>query len=271
MEKTEYYLGFAAVPLAASLLAFLLSGSTVVFAGSFVAFFALSAAALFAFGKAKNFYQNLPEKERGYARFAIAIAGMLFAILALIAFFSMSVIAKPAIYLYPEKETQFKVQVITPEFFIASNPLTFSNSWAGKAFPNGTLHVGGKPHEYLFYETTYFNKRQFSTGAVVKKEELPVWLENRLSQAGLNELEKKAFLEYWLPKLGEKNYYFVHFLEKSELQGLLELEIYPKPDSVLRVIPVFTGTDQPFEPKVQALEKIERKGFVAVEWGGILQ
>ena len=48
----------------------------------------------------------------------------------------------------------------------------------------------------------------------------------------------------------------------------MPLEITPKPDTTIRIIMTFKGLENPIQVKEQKLEQVERKGFVAVEWGG---
>ena len=48
-----------------------------------------------------------------------------------------------------------------------------------------------------------------------------------------------------------------------------KLIINPKPDSLLRINIHIKKVNKKFSIKEQELPRFERKGFVAVEWGGI--
>ncbi|MBP3597192.1 MAG: hypothetical protein J6J60_07345 [Clostridia bacterium] len=48
----------------------------------------------------------------------------------------------------------------------------------------------------------------------------------------------------------------------------MEMEIKPKPDSIIRVLMTFKGLEESITVKEQKLDKTVREGFVAVEWGG---
>ena len=48
----------------------------------------------------------------------------------------------------------------------------------------------------------------------------------------------------------------------------MELEINPKPETLIRINMEFKGIRKPFEVIEQKLEKTERKGYTVVEWGG---
>ena len=48
----------------------------------------------------------------------------------------------------------------------------------------------------------------------------------------------------------------------------MPLTIEPNPDTTIRVLMTFKGLNEPIDVKEQKLTTPERKGFVAVEWGG---
>ena len=56
----------------------------------------------------------------------------------------------------------------------------------------------------------------------------------------------------------------------EERQMNNELIINPKPDSLLRINMHIKKVDKEVEIKEQTLKTFERKGFVAVEWGGTI-
>lgn len=49
----------------------------------------------------------------------------------------------------------------------------------------------------------------------------------------------------------------------------MPLEINPKPDTLIRAWMEFKGLDKYKKVQEQQLQTQERKGFVAVEWGGV--
>ena len=54
----------------------------------------------------------------------------------------------------------------------------------------------------------------------------------------------------------------------KEIEENMPLEITPKPDTLIRIIMTYKPLKEQIEVKEQKLETLERKGFVAVEWGG---
>ena len=55
----------------------------------------------------------------------------------------------------------------------------------------------------------------------------------------------------------------------SERESYNKINISPKPDSLLRVAIHIKKVDKKVNIKKQSLKKFKRKGFVAVEWGGM--
>ena len=105
-------------------------------------------------------------------------------------------------------------------------------------------------------------------GFVVKGNDVATFLEEKLAILGLTERESEEFIIYWLPKLEANKYNYIRFATLDEINDNMPLEINPNPDTVIRVLMTFKGLDKPIEVQEQQLTTPERKGFVAVEWGG---
>ena len=75
---------------------------------------------------------------------------------------------------------------------------------------------------------------------------------------------------YWLPILEQNKKSLVYFETTESLQKENELIINPKPDSLLRIRMHVKKVNHKTEIKEQELPQFERKGFAAVEWGGII-
>jgi hypothetical protein len=84
---------------------------------------------------------------------------------------------------------------------------------------------------------------------------------------GLNEKEKTDFITYWLPVLLKNKLSLCSFQSKKYFDNF-ELNITPKPDSLIRVFLIIKKLDSPINIKDQKLVPNERKGFIAIEWGG---
>lgn len=105
-------------------------------------------------------------------------------------------------------------------------------------------------------------------GFVVKGGQTVTFLENKLSYLGLNDKEINEFIVYWLNKMEDNNYNFIRFRTMEEINEYMPLEFSQKPDTLIRVIMDFKPLTEKLDVKEQKLEKVERKGFTIVEWGG---
>ena len=174
---------------------------------------------------------------------------------------------KPVIYLYPEKETEVKVQLDYDGTLVCAYP-EYNNGWKVVAQPDGTLcDASGKTYSYLFWEGNTDATYDFSKGFVVKGSETAEFLEEKLSEIGLNAKEANEFIVYWLPKMQNNPYNLITFQGETYTETA-KLTVSPNPDSVLRVFMVYTALDAPIEVEMPEIEFFERKGFTLVEWGG---
>ena len=179
-------------------------------------------------------------------------------------------IDKPIIYLYPEEETEVSVELPYSDRLIVSYP-KYVDRWKVLAKENGDLVDldTGRNLYSLYYESkSAIDFKVEDEGFVVKGEDSAKFLEEKLAVLGLNEREAEEFIIYWLPKLESNKYNYIRFASEEEINKNMPLEISPKPDTTIRVLMVFKGLDKPIEVEEQKLETTERKGFVAVEWGG---
>ncbi len=191
-------------------------------------------------------------------------------ILSFVSIVSTAVAGKPIIYLYPETDTEVTVSVGKPDKLTTSYP-KYTTGWKVLAHPNGDLKdLDTNKNLYsLYYEcnNTYRFKIE-KDGFVVKGKDVADFLEEKLEILGLNYKEKEEFIVYWLPKLEANKYNYIRFATSEEIDANMPLEISPKPDTTIRVLMTFKGLDKPINVEEQQLEAVERKGFVAVEWGG---
>ena len=181
--------------------------------------------------------------------------------------------AKPVIYLYPEQETKVNVQLTFNGTLISTYPTLPPEGWTVTAQPDGTLtDEEGRSYRYLFWEGVADVDWKQDSGFLVKAEDAREFLEQSLTQLGLNELEQNDFITYWLPKLEKNGESFVTFAAEQYTDNAV-LTVTPKPDSVLRVQMLISKVDDSNRAAFQKLPeqelpRFEREGFVLVEWGG---
>ena len=181
--------------------------------------------------------------------------------------------AKPVIYLYPEQETKVNVQLSFNGTLTSTYPTLPSEGWTVTAQPDGTLtDEEGRSYRYLFWEGVANVDWKQDSGFLVKAEDAREFLEESLTQLGLNELEQNDFITYWLPKLEKNGESFVTFAAEQYTDNAI-LTVTPQPDSVLRVQMLISKVDDSNRAAFQKLPeqelpRFEREGFVLVEWGG---
>ena len=181
--------------------------------------------------------------------------------------------AKPVIYLYPEQETKVNVQLTFNGTLTSTYPTLPPEGWTVTAQPDGTLtDEEGRSYRYLFWEGVADVDWKQDSGFLVKAEDAREFLEESLTQLGLNELEQNDFITYWLPKLEKNGESFVTFAAEQYTVNAV-LTVTPQPDSVLRVQMLISKVDDSNRAAFQKLPeqelpRFEREGFVLVEWGG---
>jgi hypothetical protein len=198
---------------------------------------------------------------------------------------------KPAIYLYPQTDTSVSVKLDIDGEITKTIP-PYNNGWHVLAKADGTITdesqgEQGKHYDYLFWEAKPKKLELPDKGWIVARKDLEEWFNEYLPKLGLNKKEKEQFMEYWLERLQGKNYYELKLLDRAFLEEHAKLTITPSPDTLIRVIFCFTPLDEykpdeykPDGHKTDAdgykalepplIETPERKGFVSLEWGGIL-
>lgn len=217
----------------------------------------------------------------------------------LILMFKPTVMTKPAIYLYPQKSTKINI-TLSKTILIGTNIPKYHNGWYVMAYPNGKI-VDLQP-EYTSCNKLKYNKVGFEyaynacvnnnypyifwdgkqiikpipkkrEGWVVKQAETQKFLNEKLDIIGFNSTEKNDFITYWQYKLHKANskYYFICFLQNEEVDNYAPMNVSPKPDSINRILMIIQPLNQPIQVKEQKLQKISRKGFSMVEWGGIVK
>jgi hypothetical protein len=179
---------------------------------------------------------------------------------------------KPVIYLYPEKEMDVSVRVKPNGGFSLTEP-EYGERWLVRAKPNGEIYNYGdnKKYPYLFWEGKGVNYLRPEKGFVVAKKEVEQFLQEKLIKLGLVQNEIDEFMEFWLPKMQDKNYYFITFVEKNIFDQIAPLNISPKPDTIIRVFMDYEGLDSVVQVEEPEIVTPKRKGFTVVEWGGALR
>ena len=174
---------------------------------------------------------------------------------------------KPVIYLYPEAETDVTVRLDYAGDLTCTYP-AYDGTWRVAAAPDGTLtDEDGQTYRYLYWEGTSGTDYDFSTGFCVSGEDTAAFLENALTQLGLNREEANEFIIYWLPQMQDNAYNLISF-QQDVYTDSAKLTVDPAPDTLLRVFMAWQPSEKFVDLPAQGLSAPERTGFTVVEWGG---
>ena len=180
-------------------------------------------------------------------------------------------IDKPVVYLYGyDGSVNVSIDMSENSSLTVSYP-EYKNGWCVDARPDGTLTDNDRTYPYLYYEAVTNHRFDMSEGFCVARENLVDFLEEKLSLLGLTDKEQTDFITYWLPQLSKKDYAVISFVSK-EYDNLVDLNVSPKPDSMIRVYMVGYNSDSFVDVPEQHINPINRNADdkVVVEWGGTL-
>ncbi|WP_405754821.1 hypothetical protein [Anaerovibrio slackiae] len=176
-------------------------------------------------------------------------------------------VRKPVIYLYPTKKTNVFVNLNFDGTFTYTYP-KINDGWKVSAEPDGTLtDKSGRTYGYLFWEGDTKVPMEFNEGFCVAGKDTEAFLLDKLAYLGLNDKEINDFMVFWLPRMQDNPYNVISFQTDNYLK-VAQLKVYPQPDTMIRVFMAWKKADNFVNIKAQKLEKIQRKGFALVEWGG---
>lgn len=182
--------------------------------------------------------------------------------------------AKPIIYLYPETPTYVDVTVEVPGEIVVSDPLYPPGGWKQVfAEPDGSLTYQGKTYKELFYEASITPIDKPKNGIVIPDSLIQETLNNFVTKLGLIGNEKKDFLSFWVPKLKNLNDPYIHIsvFSHEQKQKIDRVIVSPQPDTFIEFIMYYKPLKIPISVEPFIFPKLpERKGFTAVEWGGII-
>jgi hypothetical protein len=178
-------------------------------------------------------------------------------------------VGKPVLYLYPTTKIETTVSFAHPELLLTTYP-KFNGTWRVTADTNGDLtDADGKKYYALYWDSVNPSPDTFADGWYVDAADALTFLEDKLTQVGLNWRERNEFIMYWLPKLEQNGQSLVRFKLTEQLQIENAVQISPQPDTFLRVEIQIKKVDEKINlPEQQLPATFERRGFTAVEWGG---
>jgi len=182
------------------------------------------------------------------------------------------VLYKPNIYLYPTEVSQISVKLIFPigGKIITSIP-AYENGWTINV---DTLGIINNSYEYLFYESKQPDVWQLNEGWIIKRSELETFFKDNLLKHGFYGREIKDFIDYWIPRLTDFEYYEIYPQESNIIEKAVKLEISKTPENVFRLYYLIKGVNNDSNNKINIPSEnfqFRRSGFYVTEWGVILK
>ncbi|CAM9229013.1 unnamed protein product, partial [Ectocarpus fasciculatus] len=174
--------------------------------------------------------------------------------------------------LYPKPPSSKWQQASTSEATLAGGQQC---KWKVHASPDGSLEdlSTGREYPYLFWEADSTDGRvsrsfglDVTRSFCVAGDAAGVFLDDALERLGLSMRERCDMVTYWLPQLESSAFNIIYFVDVERYEKAAHLTIAPAPDVMIRVFMAFRWLDT---AKMKDLRAPARKGFVAVEWGGM--
>lgn len=183
---------------------------------------------------------------------------------------------KPVIYLYTQQKTNVRL-TLDPKIELTYTYPIYEVSWDVEANPDGQIVADGRTYPYLFWEGVTNQLKLKSTQAgigeyAINTDSTVSFLERAAQNFGFNSTESTDFITHWAPRIQKYPYANIQFLVDDEYDNEIgSLTVTPQPDKKRRVYIIFQGSDH-YHPasglKQNAIPKIDRTGFVLIEWGG---
>lgn len=181
-------------------------------------------------------------------------------------------VMKPNIYLHPQEKSRLNVNISFPlGGKITTSIPAHGNGWIVDVDTSGIIN---NKYDYLFYESLQPNVWQLNQGWVIQKSELRNFFTDNMLKHGFYGREVKDFLNYWIPRLTDFNYYEIYPQESNIINTAIKLEIYKNPDNILRLFYLIKGVDSNSNNKITVPSEVpdfKRSGFYVTEWGVILK
>lgn len=159
------------------------------------------------------------------------------------------VVRKPNIYIYPEEKIDLEIEVSFPfgGKIITSEPAYTISGWHITVDTSGLIN---NAYQYLFYECEIPNYFQTKNGWKVPQKNLNNFLHESLIKFGLNEMEIYDFVEYWVPKLTDFEYYLIFPQKKEIINQMIHLNFSKEPKNSRRIFYLFKGINKNYDAKI---------------------
>lgn len=173
------------------------------------------------------------------------------------------------LYLYPPSDTAVKIQTHGATIF-SDVPAMEGNIWEVIARKDGKIVKGSTVYNSIQYSYVSHPQPPPSSGVVVRKKDLIPTLKSFAEKFKLNERETQDFITFWNRELPDAAYYLISFYPPETVRKIIRLTFDPNPDSFIQLIMYFRPLDYQVKLPPPIFPQFERKGFVAVDWSGVI-
>lgn len=178
---------------------------------------------------------------------------------------------KPNIYIYPTESIQLNVNIDFPAGgdVVTSIP-EYEKGWDISVDTNGLID---EEYSYLFYESTQPDVWQRNQGWIIERADLEQFFRNNMEEFGFIGREIQDFIEYWIPRFEQYEYYVIYPQSLDIILDVIELNFSIIPDYSLRLFYVVKGINQLNDNEIKSppiMNDFSRTGFHVTEWGVVL-
>jgi PKD repeat protein len=174
-------------------------------------------------------------------------------------------VLKPNIYIYPLSPISLSVNITFPLGGSVTKSIPeYNNGWTVSIENNGLIN---NELNYLFYESKQPDLFQVKKGWCVAKADLKTFFKGNMGLYHFSNSEITDFVEYWIPKLTEYNYYLIYPQTNEDIDKTIQLIFSTKPNHVNRLFYGVTGINENTKIEEPAIVDFKRDGFFVMEWG----
>ncbi len=187
--------------------------------------------------------------------------------------FLSPLIAEPVIYIYDTKKSEITIQPGARIRVTHSYP-RIETRWHVTGSDSGKVKIipTGKEYDYLFWEGYAGYLPRKISGYVVSKNDIPRFIDQKLTCLGLLRHEIDDFKKAWLPEFSNSPWYFITFYDQETIDQFIPLKINPHPETIIRILMDYRALDTPVKiPEPEFITPPERTGLTIVEWGGLIR
>ncbi len=175
------------------------------------------------------------------------------------------------LYLYGQEGTKVTVTAHTQTY---NNLSIADNNYPVTLLGNGKVSLDNKTLDSIDFD--YISARKNiappDTGSIISLSHLEKSIREYGAKLGLNEKETNDLIDYGKAHI-HSPYVFISFFDHATSHAILPLTFSPEPDTYRNIVFYFKqlSAHPGFTPDLPHFEKIERKGFTAVEVSGIVE